>query len=117
LKDILIRKVNDETYNQLREKAQASKEGALEPWLREQLEILAAGPVIKERYTIRIGGKGEIRRFGDKLTSPTFKRTTMEEMQIIQKAAEMVKRNEPNDREDAISFLLDHFDDVYETSI
>jgi len=117
MKDILIRKVSDETHAQLLAKAQASKEGSLEPWLREQLEILAVGPVVKERYAIIIGGKGQIRRYNDSLTSPTFKNTTMEDIQAIEKAANIVRRNAPGDREEAIWMLRNHFDDVYESSI
>lgn len=113
--DILIRKVDEETYSKLKAKAQASKEGALEPWLKSQLEILAEGPIIKERYTIRIGGKGQIRRFGDSLTSPTYKDTSECLVGIIEQATALIKRNSPGDREEALWLLRNHFDDVYET--
>ncbi len=112
--DILIRKVEQGVYDVLKAKAQASKEGALEPWLKEQLAILAQGPVIKERYTIRISGIGQIRRFSDQLTSTTYKSVSQDEAGILARAENMVRRNEPNDREDALDLLRSHFDDVYE---
>ena len=116
MKSILIRDIPEELYNALKAKAQASAEGALEPWLRAQLDMRAHGPVVKERYTIRIGGVGQIRRFSDALTSCTYKNASQEEAAILAQAERLVKRNEPNDREDALFLLRMHFDDVYETA-
>jgi plasmid stability protein len=88
-----------------------------EAWLREKLEALVQGPVVRRRYKLRAYGEGDtycqVNREWDIVTEGA-KNCSQEQFAAFKRAAELVRRNEPGDRERAISLLQAVFDEVFE---
>lgn len=90
-----------------------------EAWLRELVINATKQPVVKKEYSIRVygaKGKGLIRRYGDGPNnvgggSNDFSQV---EFEAYKKAGDYVSRNEPGDRERAISLLQNVFEEVFE---
>ena len=120
--DILLKDVPQEVANALSQMAQASGKDR-HTWLKEQLSILASGPVIHKRYAVKFYNSGDesglIRRFGDELnaTSVTHGMVSQEVGEAISKAADHVRRNEQGDKEEAMWILKNVFDNVFEVPV
>jgi uncharacterized membrane protein YidH (DUF202 family) len=120
--DILIRDVPEDVANALSQMAQAAGKDRM-AWIREQLSLLASGPVIHKRYAIKFYNSGDesglIRRFGDELnaTSATHGMVSREIGDVISKAADHVRRNQAGDKEEAMWLLKNVFDNVFEVPV
>ena len=113
--DILIRTVPEDIYAALKEKA-ALDGKALEPWLREQVTLLAAKPTVRKRYQFRAFGENgahvTIDRHHD-IVQRGAKGCSQEQFDAFQKAALLAERNEVGDYEAAYKLLLQNFDEVF----
>jgi plasmid stability protein len=114
--DISIRNVPDAIYAALKERASLEGKG-LETWLREQLTVFVSKPVIKRHYKLRATSEegalaAIIRR--DEQTVLTTAHCSPQQQQICEQAVDLVKRNEPGDREEAIALLRSAFEEVFE---
>jgi hypothetical protein len=120
--DILLRDVPQEIADALSQMAQATGKDRM-AWLKEQLSILASGPVIRKRYAIKFYNSGDesglIRRFGDELnaTSVTHGMVSQEIGEAISKAADHIRRNQAGDKEEAMWLLKNVFDNVFEVPV
>jgi len=118
--DILLKEVPDDIAQALSQMAQAAGKDR-HTWLKEQLTILASGPVIRKRYAIKFYNDGEksglIRRFGDELTSVAHDFVSQETGKAIEKATDHVRRNEQGDKEEAMWLLKNCFNNVFEVPV
>lgn len=94
-------------------------------YIQDTLISIAASSVV-ERYALHFsttdnsGVTGQIRRFNNDLngTHTTFiGARTIEQTNAINEASNLVRRNEPGDREEAIHVLKTHFNNVYEMPV
>jgi hypothetical protein len=120
---ISIRDVSDDVYAALKAKASAANMG-LETWLRSQLEKLATEPMVRERYALRFyndegDASGTIRRLSNDLNGVGGGCSNLSEeaFKAYKKAQDVIRRNEPGDREKAYQLLRDHFDNVFEVPV
>lgn len=118
-----VRDLTDGTIEKITAKAQAAGLSR-EAWLRKQIEALATGPIVKERYAIRFYANdtpahGLIRRMcgdvGGIGGGPD--RLNPAQMRTYERAKELILRNGPGDREEAIYLLRSHFDNVFEVPV
>lgn len=120
--DILIRDIPQEIADALSQMAQAAGKDRM-AWIKEQLSLLASGPVIRKRYAIKFYNSGDesgiIRRFGDELnaTSAAHGMAGQEVGEAISKAADHVRRNGQGDKEEAMWLLKNVFDNVFEVPV
>ena len=115
--DILIRTVPEDIYAALKEKAALDGKG-LEPWLREQVTLLAAKPTIRKRYSFKAFGENGAyvtieRRWADGPVQRGAKNCSQEQFDAYQRVALLAERNELGDYEAAYKLLLQNFDEVF----
>lgn len=121
--DMSIRRFSEDEYAMLKAAA-AAADKSLEAWARDVLLRAAAEPLIKERYAIRFyadegAAKGIIRRLGDdpRATGGGCSDMDAEQFDAYHKAQDLVRRNGPGDREEAIWTLKNHFNNVFEVPV
>ncbi len=120
--DILIRSVPDTVADQLADMAAAAGEDRM-AYIRKLLVQHVAGPVVRERYAYRVytahGGRGKITRDSNHPngTGATFTGFSQEEATVMQRVEDLVRRNEPGDREKAVALLQQTFEDVMEVPV
>lgn len=91
-----------------------------EAWLREQIESIVEGPIVRERYAYRFAGpneaRGVIRRESNHPNGIGGSCQGLDEgqMDVYRKARDIIRRNEPGDRETAYDLLKSAFTDVFE---
>ena len=117
--DLLIRDIPEEVMAALSQKASAAGQDRMS-WIRAQLVKLASEPIITERYAYRVysesGSRGLIRRLSDHPNgvSATYQSFSEDEARAMDKAADLIRRNGPGDREKAVALLQDAFEEVME---
>lgn len=120
--DMSIRGFSQEDYAALKGQASVAGKG-LETWAREILLATLKAPVVKERYAYRVfsknGGYGKITRQSDapNETSDTCRGFSEEEAKVLSRAADLMRRNEPGDREKAVALLQSAFEEVMEVPV
>lgn len=120
--DMSIRGISQEDYDALKSQASAAGKG-LETWAREILLTTLKAPVVKKRYAYRVysksGSRGKVTRYDDgpNGTSGTFADFNQEEANAIHRAEDLVRRNEIGDREKAVAFLQQVFEEVMEVPV
>lgn len=120
--DMSIRGFSEDDYAALKSQASAAGKG-LETWARETLLNTLKAPVVKARYAYRVyaasGGHGKITRHSSHVngTSATFSNFNQEEAAAMKRAEDLVRRNEPGDREKAVSLLQQTFEEVMEVPV
>ncbi len=115
--DILIRDIPDDIVDAL--KVKAAEDGkSREAWLKEQILLLAAKPIIKKRYSFKAYGENGAyitieRRYADGPVQRGAKNCSQEQFDAFKKAALLAERNELGDYEAAYKLLLSNFDEVF----
>ncbi len=120
---ILIHKIDDGVLKKLGERA-AAVGLSREVWLRQQLERLAEGPIVRTSYALRAfgpvctfqvarypGGEVEIKKQHGLALSDLGVRQMRDQVVIL------MTRNAPGDREEARRILSEHFEQVFETHV
>ena len=120
---LVIRELPDAVVDALGERAAAAG-FSREVWLRQQLEQLANGPLVRQSYALRafgpvctfqiaryLGGEVEIKKqhglnLGD-----------LDVRQMRDQVVALMTRNAPGDREEATRLLGEHFEQVFETRV
>lgn len=118
--DLLIRDMPDEAMSALTELAKAAGYSTRMDYVRAKLVELASAPLVKERYAIKIygeQGEGIIRRYGDGRPGGGCKNLSQEEFDAYKKALFYVERNQPGDRERALTELGKAFQEVAEVAM
>lgn len=119
--DILIRNVPEEVDAALRVHAKAAGMDRME-YILAQWQKLLEQPVVTERYGYRVYGKqgrGLVKRHSDHPngTSATFADFDQEEVSSIKMAEDLIRRNQPGDREKAVAKLQETFSEVFEVPV
>jgi hypothetical protein len=89
-------------------------------YVRELLKKDAQSPVVNERYAYRFYGPGEakgtIRRLSDHVNGigGGWDNCSMLQIQAVQRAKDLMRRNGPGEREKAVAMLQSVFDEVVE---
>ncbi|HEX6552301.1 MAG TPA: hypothetical protein VF026_06035 [Ktedonobacteraceae bacterium] len=119
--DLLVRDVPSEVADALSERARAAGMDRQE-WLRQHFAQLVQLPVVKVSYTLRFFGPqdevyGFIKRSPDGKIGLQLRPVallTLEQRSAFRQAGELVRRNNPGDREKAFKALSVAFEEVYE---
>lgn len=118
----VIRNIPDEVMSALEQKAQAAGVSS-EEWIRSLLVREASEPMVRERYAYRVyaksGARGKITRHSDHPngTSATYENFGEEEASVMRRAADLMRRNDPGDREKAVALLQSVFEEVMEVPV
>jgi hypothetical protein len=121
--DILLREVPEEVAKALSQMAQAAGKDR-HTWIKDQLSLLASGPILRERYAIKFynaanEGKGRITRRSNDLggTTGTFANLNENEARAVEMATDRVRRNQQGDLAEAMWNLKNVFDNVFEEPV
>lgn len=121
--EMLLRNLPDDTLKALTEKAQAAGKDR-QSYVVEHLIEWASEPVVKTRYALRFyndktPGHGTIRRLSDDVNGVGGGAANMDEksFKAYQKAQDLIRRNQPGDREQAIHLLKECFENVFEIPV
>ncbi len=121
--DMSIRGISEEEYAALKQHAQAAGK-SLETWARDLLLASANKPVVKERYAYRFytkagGGHGKITRRDNRPggTGSVYTGLSREEADAVRRIEDIIRRNDPGDRERAVAMLMERFEDVVEVPV
>jgi hypothetical protein len=114
----------DETADALSEKARGIGKDR-KNYIQDLLLSIATTPVIRERYALHFsttdnsGAQGQIRRFDNDLNGTHLSSISLnsEQVSIVEQAKNLVRRNAPGDREEAIHVLKTHFNNVFEMPV
>lgn len=114
----------DEVADALSEKARGISKDR-KNYIQDLLISVAATPVIKGRYALHFsttdnsGAQGQIRRFNDDLNGTHLSSISLnaEQVNIVEQARNLMRRNAPGDREEAIHVLKMHFNNVFEMPV
>lgn len=119
----LIRDIPDAIMAALEQKASAAGTNS-ENYIRQLLIRDASEPIVKVRYGIRFlnendAARGTIKRYEDHPNGVGGGCSGLSQEQITayETAKELVRRNQPGDRERAFSLLNQHFDIVNEVAV
>jgi hypothetical protein len=119
--DILVRDISKEDADALDAKAKAAGADNRGEWLAQQLHNLAGVPEVYGFRIIGQVGKGAIRRYSSHIngTSTTFANFNQDEADVMQHAENFIRRNQPGDKERALSLLVSQFgeDNVFEVPV
>lgn len=113
--DVLLRGFNSDEIEKIDALASAV-DMSRHMWMKEAVLNATKAPVVKERYAIKVygfNGRGTIQRHGNGVGGGCSN-FTQNEFDAYTKAKDFVARNEPGDRERAISILQDAFEEVFE---
>jgi len=101
--------------------AARSSGNSMESWARDLLLAAALAPATPERYGIhgRVPGRVTLKRFGARPneTVVSGEGWTLDAADAVKEAEELVRRNEPGDRESAVTLLKAHFEIVVEMGL
>ena len=119
--DILIRDIPEEVATALSQKAVAAGKDRM-AYIRDLLTKVASEPIVSERYAYRVygkDGKGKITRHSDHPngTGSVFTNFGQEDVNTIQKAEDLIRRNGVGDREKAVALLQQQFEEVVEVPV
>ena len=119
----LIRNIPDEVMAALEQKASAAGTNS-EDYIRQMIIRDAGLPLVKVRYGIRFlsengAAHGTIRRYEDHPNGVGggCGSLSQEQFDAYNTAKELVRRNQPGDRERAFALLGKHFDIVNEIAV
>lgn len=122
MSDLLIRDIPDDIMAALSQKASAAGKDRMN-FIRDLLVKVAAEPIITERYAYRVysesGSKGIIKRYSNHPNGTThvYQSFSEAEAQVMDKAADLIRRNGPGDREKAVAMLQGTFEEVMEIPV
>jgi hypothetical protein len=123
MSDILLRDIPQELADALSQMAQAAGKDR-QAWIKEQLSLLASGPILRERYAIKFynsgnSGKGRITRRSSDLngTTGTYANLNEDEAKAVEMATDLVRRNQQGDLAEAMWNLKNVFDNVFEEPV
>jgi plasmid stability protein len=114
-----IRDVSSQAAAILKERAAAAGKST-EGFVRDWIESLAETPLVRQRYTLRAygsdGARVTIERHSDHPNGVGggAVNLTQEQLTADRMAREYVRRNQPGDREQAITLLKNVFSEVFE---
>lgn len=98
--------------------AAAARGVSAEQFARDVLTAAVGAPLVRERYTLRAVGPDDahahLRREVDGVVGRGAANMSQAQAQAYRRAADLVARNAPGDRERAVSALQDVFNDVFE---
>jgi hypothetical protein len=119
--DIVIKNIPENVVSALNAHAQAAGMDRM-AWILQEWAKLAQQPIIKERYAYRVYGKvgkGIIRRLSNDPNGVGggCSDFSEEEFTIYKKAQDLMRRNDPGDREKAVALLQGAFEEVMEVSV
>lgn len=118
----IIRNIPDDVMAAIEQKAQAAGVSS-EEWIRGLLVREASTPIVRERYAYRVyaksGARGKITRHSDHPngTSATYENFNEDEAKVLSRAADLMRRNDPGDREKAVALLQSAFEEVMEVPV
>jgi len=121
LMDILVRDIPPEVDAALKAHAEAAHMSRNE-YILAQWRKLIEQPIITTRYGYRVYGKagrGIIKRYSDdpRGTSATCVDFDAAEADALKQAEDLIRRNQPGNREEAVAILHEAFREVFEAPV
>jgi len=117
--DILIRNVSEATAAAIQTHAAAAGQSQ-QQYLQALLEGLTQQPIVRQRYTVKAVGpesaRCHIRRDHAGIIGRGATDCGQSQFAAYKRAIDLIERNAPGDREQAIGLLHEQFEDVFEVA-
>jgi hypothetical protein len=121
MKQKLIRDIPDDVMAAIEQKALAADTNS-EEWIQRLLIRVSTEPVQRECYAYRFYGPGETRGTVSRLSNldgmaVNCKHCTEVQLRAVERAVDLMRRNEPGDQLKAYDLLKANFEEVFEVPV
>jgi hypothetical protein len=120
MKQKLICDIPDDVMAAIEQKALAADTNS-EEWIRRLLIRVSTEPVVRERYAYRFYGPGETRGIISRVSNNGIgggcQNCTEAQLRAVNRAEDLMRRNEPGDQLKAYDLLKANFEEVFEVPV